>query len=136
MNLKRNLKDKENPFLLPLPLFSPRRPNISFSPRTPRASGLFLFFPVRAQSAHSGPVRLSPPAQHSAFPLFFLRQRPTGRARPSGLSPTSSRGSAAPPSRRRPLPAASPAPLTFKHRNQAAMKPSLHSPSSIDGYPP
>jgi hypothetical protein len=48
----------------------------------------------------------------------------------------STAGSVAPPSRRRPLSAASPAPLTFKHRNQAAMKLSLHSPSSIDGYPP
>jgi hypothetical protein len=89
---------------------------------------LFFFQPVnhprpsasssRARRlAQAGPAPL--PRQPSSLAPFFSRQTPTGGARPSGVSPTFDRRVSRPPSRRRPLPAASPAPLTSKRRNQA-----------------
>jgi hypothetical protein len=124
---EKNLKRKKRKPPPSPSSFSPTGPLLLSARDSLGPAAFFLSSPcVRSQPTAAQPPL--PPAQHRAPPIFFLRLRPTGGARPSGLSPTSSRGSAAPPSRRRPLPAASPAPLTFKHRNQAAMKPSLHFP--------
>jgi hypothetical protein len=64
---KKIKKKKEN--LLPLPLFSPRRPNIPFSPQTTRPAAFFFFF-TRAQSAQAGPASLF--RRPSTPPPFFL----------------------------------------------------------------
>jgi hypothetical protein len=81
MNLKRNLKEKENPFplsslfffLQPAHLFSL---SLSFlSAREPsEANGLFLFFfpCARSQPTAAQPASSAGPAQ--CLPLLFLRQ--------------------------------------------------------------
>jgi hypothetical protein len=72
MNLKRNLKEKKEEILFfSLSLsFSPRRPNIPFSPWTNPGQRPFSFFPPRALSAQAGPA--SQPAGPTRLPPYSL----------------------------------------------------------------
>jgi hypothetical protein len=114
--------------------FLSNRPTPSFSPRFPRASGLFPFFPVRAQSAHSGPAASSADPTPRAPPFSFCawgRQVGPGRQAfplpPAAGQPRPLQGAGR---YRPPPPRPSPSNTVIKPQ----WSPPFISPSSIDGY--
>jgi hypothetical protein len=129
-NLKRKLKTSlfPHPFLpcgpLPPARFSFFLPQPANPPRP------LAFFSRARMRRPAHPAHLVSPLAHPAPPLLFSCARSlAGGAQPSGLPLPPAAGWPRPNHGRRPLPAGSAAPPTFKPAQSSAVKPPIHSPA-------